>query len=1091
MKKLLKYTMSFGLSVFLSYGLHAQGINQKLGPAYAPTIDSLFYHSGTQNQPVFVEGRFSKNDGLAAWYIYDSTSTATEIPYQVFPVIGKSTGRWILIQLLSAGGGDSTIYTNEDYLVINILTIPPVSPTTGDKYLAGVGSAGAWIGQDNDIETWSGSAWTPTVPTSGQLLINGANDDMYKYSGAIWTDISSSLPIHKGGDKYGNAPLNIGNNKNFDFNFMTHHIVRGGFSKDGYFSLYYRRNGSSSDSVTVIENGELKFVSRADYLAGYLTSYTETDPLSVHISDSAAMLLPYLRKNVAAATYVPYTVANIPAGFPDSMMTIKNGTVGKVPYSDIVPSLDHVTSVGNISSRPVYIQSNNNANTVVTGLALQNSTAATSLVTQQFAPALELMGNYWDAGSGLNFKRNMRMIYQPGDAIHSYMAFQDSVSGFGWTNMFSYEGGTGITSNGFVSTGNIIVGNTLYTNNIANNELWIGTAYPDYSGGPSYQWIARVGNNNGVTMHPNGIWHTLEIRQQYGDNVTGDSTNNVDLYVSPSFKLGYSGVVHYLADIGTENTLQHFQKFTIDTSGNTHIHGNLTVDGTYPGSGGSSTFAGLTDVLLTSLATNDLLYYNGSHWINATPAGIRSILGLVIGTNVQAYDADLTTYAGITPSANVQTLLGSADFSAFRTSLSLNNVENTALSTWPGTTNITTLGTIGTGTWQGTAIADAYISSSATWNAKQTPLTRTSVKTSAYTAAVNDLVPVNTTSSNVTITLPTAPADKARITVKHIIQGGTNTVTVATGGSDVFNKTGGSTTLTLSLLAQGVELQYDAANAIWTVLSDDLPLSQLDLRYVLATDATYVKTVVLNTPSVIYSTPITFTTSGNTATGTLTLNSQTANTFFAAPNGSNSTPTFRAIVAADIPTLNQNTSGTAANLSGTPTLPNGTAATTQATSDNSTKLATTAYVKSWIPTHATLGSNQTTTSTTMAATPTFSLAVVAGVEYHLEIDIKTACDNTGGVKLGLSITGSPTLNAGSIFGQNASTTGLRYGEITAVDGTTNVGNFNTVAANAEETLLCGFTAGTTGTIQLYFGSVTSTQTSTIRAGTEMFLTPVQ
>jgi Fe-S cluster assembly scaffold protein SufB len=48
-------------------------------------------------------------------------------------------------------------------------------------------------------------------------------------------------------------------------------------------------------------------------------------------------------------------------------------------------------------------------------------------------------------------------------------------------------------------------------------------------------------------------------------------------------------------------------------------------------------------------------------------------------------------------------------------------------------------------------------------------------------------------------------------------------------------------------------------------------------------------------------------------------------------------------VAGDFPTLNQNTSGTASNVSGTPALPNGTTATTQAASDNSTKLATTAY----------------------------------------------------------------------------------------------------------------------------------------------------
>jgi hypothetical protein len=45
--------------------------------------------------------------------------------------------------------------------------------------------------------------------------------------------------------------------------------------------------------------------------------------------------------------------------------------------------------------------------------------------------------------------------------------------------------------------------------------------------------------------------------------------------------------------------------------------------------------------------------------------------------------------------------------------------------------------------------------------------------------------------------------------------------------------------------------------------------------------------------------------------------SQTQNYVYASPNGSSGTPSFRAIVAADIPTLNQSTSGTAAGLSAT------------------------------------------------------------------------------------------------------------------------------------------------------------------------------
>lgn len=51
--------------------------------------------------------------------------------------------------------------------------------------------------------------------------------------------------------------------------------------------------------------------------------------------------------------------------------------------------------------------------------------------------------------------------------------------------------------------------------------------------------------------------------------------------------------------------------------------------------------------------------------------------------------------------------------------------------------------------------------------------------------------------------------------------------------------------------------------------------------------------------------------------------SKTANFFLAAPNGTAGVPTFRAIVAADIPTLNQNTTGTAANVTGVVAIANG------------------------------------------------------------------------------------------------------------------------------------------------------------------------
>ena len=82
-------------------------------------------------------------------------------------------------------------------------------------------------------------------------------------------------------------------------------------------------------------------------------------------------------------------------------------------------------------------------------------------------------------------------------------------------------------------------------------------------------------------------------------------------------------------------------------------------------------------------------------------------------------------------------------YAELKSDLSLNNVENTALSSWVGTSNITTLGTIGTGTWQGSAVADSYISSASTWNAKQAALTfgiadTNAVKINDADAADND-----------------------------------------------------------------------------------------------------------------------------------------------------------------------------------------------------------------------------------------------------------------------------------------------------------------------------------------------------------------
>lgn len=130
--------------------------------------------------------------------------------------------------------------------------------------------------------------------------------------------------------------------------------------------------------------------------------------------------------------------------------------------------------------------------------------------------------------------------------------------------------------------------------------------------------------------------------------------------------------------------------------------------------------------------------------------------------------------------------------------------------------------------------------------AAQTDMAVTAVKTSSYTANAYEFVRVDTTSGNVTVTFPTAPADKVNVGVKQVVRGGTNTVTMQLGGSDKFNTTSGANTGSITLLNQDATFQYVAADATWVAVSDDMPMSQLDIRYknvpVTLTDASTVAT---------------------------------------------------------------------------------------------------------------------------------------------------------------------------------------------------------------------------------------------------------
>ncbi|MEI6348447.1 MAG: hypothetical protein WCP69_10925 [Bacteroidota bacterium] len=439
--------------------------------------------------------------------------------------------------------------------------------------------------------------------------------------------------------------------------------------------------------------------------AGYLTSYTETDPVFLAKFDVTGSSTGDLLK-FNGTKFVKFT-PNYLTSYTETDPAWTTASANYYTKTNMQTSGSSQLHFGNITNKPTTIlgygitdafngnyNSLSNLPTLFSGsyTDLTNRPVDATTVASGFMSSTDKTKlNGIATGAEVNVQADWNQATSTAD---DYIKNKPTIQNSQWTTS-----GSGI----YYNTGKVSIGTI-------NSTFPLEVSVPSSSGSQINLKLTNltlgIGNGVGILFAPDdaaiakmGI--VVERREAWGlstmhflsrtshDYVSADLSNSVMSITSngyvgmgtttPSVRLDVVGVIN--ATGGNSNNWN-----TAYGWGNHSTAGYLTnYTETDP------VYASKYNVITPS--NGQLLRYNSvsAKWENWTP----NYLDADQGGNSGKF---LTTNGSI-PSWSLIT----------KTTVGLGNVENTALSTWAGSANINTLGAITSGTWQGTAINSSYV----------------------------------------------------------------------------------------------------------------------------------------------------------------------------------------------------------------------------------------------------------------------------------------------------------------------------------------------------------------------------------------------